>query len=355
MIRRSIAVVAGALAATCLAAPLAQAARPAKVTVRVESLTRTLVSRTVTTTRRAVVKDGRNSCSGTSAAGALELATGGDWTATWFSGLGYALASVDGVRPAGFDYWTLWINGRSSMTGLCDTELQAGDEVLEFICHDAQPPTYACANRPLALIAPRGRFQANVPVAIRVVELNDDGSTMPAPGATVSGGIRGARANARGVARVLLPAGQATLRATRAGDVPSAGLFCVSGEESSSCGSSDRVPPIVSVNSIEAGARYMAGRGPRLLRGRAVDPEGVTVSIRLTRRLDGRCAVYHENRERFVSCGRRLHPPFELGDRARWSFLLPARLGAGAYVLDVWATDGAGNTRKVRTRFTVEA
>ncbi len=355
MPRRSIGVVAGVLAATCLVVPLAQAARPAKVTVRVESLTRTLVSRTVTTTRRAVEKDGRNSCSGTSAAGAVELATGGDWTAIWYGALGYALDSVDGVRPAGFDYWTLWINGRASMTGLCDTELQAGDEVLEFVCHDAQPPAYACANRPLALVAPKRRFQANVPVAIRVVELNDDGTTTPAPGATVTGGIRGARANARGVANVLLPAGQATLRATRAGDVPSADLYCVSGEESATCGSTDRVPPIVSVESIENGATYMAGRGPRLLRGMAVDPEGATVSIRLTRRLDGRCAVYHENRERFVPCGRRLHPPFVLGDRARWSFLLPARLGAGRYALDVWATDGAGNTRKVRTRFTVEA
>lgn len=354
MPRRTLRLVVVALAASCIAVPVAQAARPAKVTVRIESLTRTLVSRTVTTTRRAVVKDGRNRCTGTSAAGAVELATGGDWTATWFDGLGYALDSVDGVRPAGFDYWTLWINGRSSMTGLCDTELQPGDEVLEFVCHDAQPPTYACANRPLALIAPRGRFQAGVPVTIRVVELNDDGSTKPASGATVGGGVRAARANARGVARVLLPAGQATLRATRKGDVPSAGLYCVSGEESGTCGSTDRVPPIVSVNSIANGKTFMAGAGPRLLRGTAVDPEGVTVSIRLIRRLDGRCAVYHENREAFRPCGRRLRAPFTVGDRARWSFLLPARLGPGAYVLDVWATDGAGNTRKVRTRFSVE-
>ncbi|HMJ01521.1 MAG TPA: hypothetical protein VK506_01195 [Conexibacter sp.] len=354
MPRRTIGVVVGVLAATCLAAPLAQAARPAKVTVRVESLTRTLVSRTVTTTRRAVVKDGRNGCSGTSAAGALELASGGRWTGSWFDGLGYALDSVDGVRPAGFDYWTLWINGRASMTGLCDTELQRGDEVLEFICHDAQPPTYACANRPLALIAPRGRFQAGTPVAIRVVELNDDGSTVPALGATVTGGTRVARANARGRAMVLLPAGQSTLRATRAGDVPSAGLYCVSGEESATCGSTDRVPPLVSVNSIDNGETFMAGAGPRLLRGMAVDPDGASTAIRLVRRLNGRCAAYHENREAFRPCGRRLRPPFVIGDRARWSFLLPSRLGPGSYLLDVWATDGAGNTRKVRVRFTVE-
>src|ERR1044072_5449024 len=170
MPRRTIGAIVGVLAATCLAAPRAQAARPAKVTVRVESLTRTLVSRTVTTTRRAVVKDGSHSCTGTSAAGALEQATGGDWTASWFDGLGYALDSVDGVRPAGFDYWTLWINGRSSLTGLCDTELQSGAEVLDYLRPPPHPPTYACATRPLALVAPRGRFQAGTPVAIRVVE-----------------------------------------------------------------------------------------------------------------------------------------------------------------------------------------
>src|SRR5262245_13970912 len=79
MPRRTIGSIAGALAVMSLAAPLAHAADPSVVDVRVESLTRTLVSRTVVTMRRAVVKDGGHSCSGTSAAGALERATGGDW------------------------------------------------------------------------------------------------------------------------------------------------------------------------------------------------------------------------------------------------------------------------------------
>ena len=34
---------------------------------------------------------------------------------------------------------------------------------------------------------------------------------------------------------------------------------------------------------------------------------------------------------------------FAIGDRAEWSYLLPARLGEGRYVLDAIAVDGAGN------------
>ena len=34
---------------------------------------------------------------------------------------------------------------------------------------------------------------------------------------------------------------------------------------------------------------------------------------------------------------------FAIGDRPDWSYLLPARLGQGRYVLDVIAIDKAGN------------
>lgn len=355
MPRRTIGAVVGALAASglLLAAPLAQAGTPAKVSVRVESLARTLVSRSVTTSRAPVEQDG-HTCSGTSALGALQLATGGRWTATWYDGLGFSLDSVQGVRPTGSDYWTLWLNGRYATTGLCDSELSAGDQVLEFICHDAQAPDYSCKNRPLALVGPRGRVQQGVPTPIRVVELADDGSASPAPGANVAGGVRPARANGRGVAMVTLPPGQSALRATRAGDVPSAALHCVSGEESATCGSRDRVPPTLLVNGIADGQAFMANQAPRTLRGTARDPEGVSVSLRLTRTRDGRCAVFQPVREAFGSC-RGVRPWVLVGDRARWSYLLPSRLGAGAYALTVRAADVVGNVRKATVRFTVEA
>src|ERR1700716_1931712 len=70
-------------------APAALAAGPATVTVRVEGLTETKLSATqVTTTTAPVVKDGNpeHACPGTNASGALELATGGNWSGAWFGG-----------------------------------------------------------------------------------------------------------------------------------------------------------------------------------------------------------------------------------------------------------------------------
>ena len=73
------------LATAALAAPSALAGSPATVTVRVlgpaPSYTALIPPTQVTTTTAPVVNDGEptHSCSGTSAAGALQLATSGDW------------------------------------------------------------------------------------------------------------------------------------------------------------------------------------------------------------------------------------------------------------------------------------
>ena len=353
MSRRIIGSTIGALAAASLAAPAAYAGTPAKVSVRVESLTRTLVSTTVTTTRAAVANDGTHTCTGTSAAGALQLATQGKWQGSWFDGLGYALDSVDGVKPAGFDYWALWIDGKAASVGLCDAELQAGDSVLEFICHDATAPDYACKNRPLALIAPKRPVKAGQPVTIAVVTLKDDGSTLPAAGATVHGGVKDVKADAAGKARVVLAAGQSALQATRAGDVPSATLSCAIGAHGGHCGSSDRTPPALTVNGIAAGQVFATAKAPRLLRGVATDPSGVAVALRLTRRTAKGCTSFDANRGAFRPCGAHPRALFPVGDRSRWSYLLPAKLGTGSYVLDVSATDTAGNRTSKRIRFQV--
>src|SRR5689334_14716283 len=98
---------AGALAACLLACLLAclvagtapaLAATPAAVTVRVEGLAETKLPATaVTTTAVPVVKDSNpaHACSGTSALGALELATAGGWEGPWNAGFGqYEIYSV---------------------------------------------------------------------------------------------------------------------------------------------------------------------------------------------------------------------------------------------------------------------
>ena len=355
MPRRIIGSIVGALAVASLVAPVAQAGSPARVTVRAEAPGRTLVDATITTTRAKVVKDrvAAHACSGTSAAGALEQATAGSWTASWFDGLGYAVDSIDGVRaPADFSaYWTLWVNGRSSTTGVCDTELKAGDDVLEFLC-TSTPDFSSCTNLPLDLRAvhPRGGK-----MDVEVVLLKGDGTSTPVAGAIVQGGEKPVRTAADGKATVTLVDGQSTLRATHTGDLPSARLHCQHGTHGAKCGSSDNTPPTLTVKGIADGQTFMADKAPRVLRGGAVDPEGSGVAFRLTRRADGACTAFDGNRSRFRPCGRRGAPLVDAGDGPRWSYLLPARLEPGSYRLVAIATDDPGNRRTVHVHFTVES
>ena len=114
-----------ALLATALLAPPADAA-PANVTVRVEGAAQTLLLRSaVRTTDVPVVKDGTNSCTGTSALGALDRAVGGDWDGYWGgAGFGYAVETIKGethndpfpADPA--QYWSFWVNYRYQDQGL---------------------------------------------------------------------------------------------------------------------------------------------------------------------------------------------------------------------------------------------
>jgi len=339
---------AAVLAVTALATPAAAqaAGTPANVTVRVEGPSATLADARVTTTTRAVLKDGEHACSGTSAAGALELATRGRWEASYNASFGYFLTGVGGVTPSGSDYWVVWLNGRSSMTGLCDTELERGDELLLFVCTPT-PDFSGCTNRPLGIVAPRGRSAAPT---VQVVAYGPDGSATPVAGATVSGGARAVTTGADGRAKVTLRSGQSSLRATHAGDVPSAALHCADGR----CGSSDVTAPVVTVAGIGAGRTFAAAKAPRALRGTASDPAGATVQLKLVRRAGGACTVLDGAKERFVPCKRKAALA-DAGDRRRWSYLLPARLAAGRYTLTVRATDGAGNTATRTVRFAVAA
>jgi hypothetical protein len=354
MSRRIIGSVVGALAMAGLAAPAAQAAAPAKVTVRAEAPGRTLVSTTLTTTRAKVVKDGdaAHSCSGTSAAGALEQATGGRWRASWFDGLGYAVDAIGGVSaPADFSaYWTLWVNGRASTTGVCDTELKAGDEVLEFLCTSTADFS-SCENLPLALEARRVHLGK---VTLKVVRLKGDGTSEPVAGATIRGGTKVVRSDRGGTAVVTLDAPGGTLRATHAGDVPSAPLNCALGDGGGSCGSRDGLRPQLAVHGLRDGATFAAADAPRTLHGVARDSGGLAgVALRLTRRADGVCTAFDGERGRFRPCGGRRAPLVEAGDDVRWSYLLPARLSPGSYGLLVVATDKAGNRSRVAVRFSV--
>jgi hypothetical protein len=357
--RRTAGLVAAGLV-LLVAAPAAAA--PATVTVRVEGQERSLVEPArVTTTTDPVNKSGKpgEDCSGTSAAGALERATAGDWSGTYFAGLGYFVTTIRGERhPGDPDFWTLWVNHRQAQLGLCGTELQEGDDVLFYVDRcEFDTARNACANEPvlpLALSAPRTATAGDT-VEVTVVRYDANGATAPVAGAQVTGAA--APTDAAGRASVPLPAaGTVTLRADKPG-------FARSEPETVTVSDAPRNSPApaardtVAPKAVIAGLRkrYARGRGPRVLRGTvSPDPSGLrVVKLRLTRRAGGRCAYYSGRRERFrpTRCGRAFR--FAIGDRARWSYLLPARLGHGRYALEVTAVDGAGNRGATQALFTV--
>ena len=72
-----------------------------------------------------------------------------------------------------------------------------------------------------------------------------------------------------------------------------------------------------------------------------------SVSIELRRSYRGRCHAYDGIRERFVAarCGRGSF--FKVSTEPSFSYLLPSALPAGRYVLDIEATDAAGNRTRL--------
>jgi len=365
---------AAALILLLLAPGVAEAIGPAGVTVRVEGASQTRVpEQFVTTTTTPVNKDGNpsHSCTGTSVAGALEIATGGDWNGPWFDGFGYSVHTIRGETYdfSTPDFWSLAVNNRESNTGACQTELQQGDEVLFFVarCEVGPPPDFACQNeavRPLGLFDVPNSANRGEPFTVRVVRYDAGGNPSPVPGATVAGGGVSATTDSNGRATLSLQStGTFALQASKPGSARSATReVCVHEGNDGRCGTrapetaapeapttpsppqtrpTYRDPDPSHVLNIVRRQRFAAGRGPRRIRGRVViGTAGLRqVKLRLSRRAGRRCEYYSGRLEDFrpTSCGRAWW--FRIGDRAEWSYLLPARLGPGRYLLEVAASD----------------
>jgi hypothetical protein len=353
MKHRSAAGLAGLLLALLLAAPAAAA--PANVTVRVEGLSSTVIPRTaVTTTVAPVSKAPGEECTGTSGLGAVDRATGGDWAGSWFGpGSGYFVDRIhsESADPNG-TYWNFWLNYQPSNLGLCQVELQPGDDVLLYI------DCFAGCNPRLPLRLSRVPATAAPGDGASVlVETFNGSAPVPAAGATVSVGGRSFSTGTDGVAQVTFEgSGPVSVRATKAGAVPSATEnTCVTTGGDGACGNTqlsppDTMAPIASIVGIRDGQRFTRRRAPRELSGKvSADPSGLwAVKIRLTRRLDGTCWYFSGSREQFLkrTCGKQY--AFTVGDRAEWSYLLPARLPRGRYVLSTYAIDNAFNRGEER-------
>jgi hypothetical protein len=388
MRRRCIGLAAVTLAVAASAAPAA-AAGPAAVTVRVEGDGGTLIPRTALTTTTATVnKDGQagHDCTGTSAAGALELASAGSWTGAWSNGLGYSVASVKGEAHAfgSGEYWGFFVNDQLAASGVCGVELQAGDAVLLAPVSETAMSFGVLSLSGVPAIAQPGQ-SLTVTVTRTTSDFTGTVTRAPVAGATVAGGGATATTAADGTAHVALGTrGPATLRATNTGDIRSASepvcvtdgtdgacggvttaaSSCVTTGDDGNCGTRDRRPPRGKILSVREGQHFAKGKGPRGLRGIVTaDPSGIAaVRLRLTRDDHGRCQTFDGRTERMAKlkrCGAKRGTWFGAGDREAWSYLLPSRLGPGRYVLDLQASDRAGNVdtllQRTRTRvvFTV--
>jgi hypothetical protein len=377
--RRSLGLTAVLLALACaLTATPALAGGPANVTVRVEGDNTTLVPRAaLTTSASPIYPDGTHACSGTSAGGALNDATNGNWVARYDTSLGqYVVEGIMGETHTftSPEYWAIYINDVPASTGACDAELQPGDSVLY-----AAAPTSGATPAPLELsvpaAAPRGQsFTVTATEVVTTYGHAPDYAPMttrqPAAGATIGGGDSAVTTGSDGRATITVGhTGLIGLRASKSGDVRSAtesvcvhdgndGLCgttapapatpCATNGHDGLCGTVDRTAALGQIKGVLEQERFAAGKGPRTLTGIAnADPSGLRrVDLRLTRNDHGRCSTFDGGRAQLVRmrrCGALHGTWFSAGTSSPWSYLLPERLPPGRYVLDVRTTDGAGN------------
>lgn len=347
----------GALAVLLVMALLAAPAYAGPtVTVRVEGESRTLLERTTVT-----LPDTDSSICGPGTrwrvADAIEAATVGNWDRQEFAStiLGESHTFSDS------DYWALW-NGDAagysySQLGICDTVMSEGQEALMLVDR-TPPPTFASTSFPLGLRGVPAAVQTGSPVTVSVVSFALDGAASPVAGATVAGGGAEAVTGADGRATLSFSQpGSFTVRATKQGSVPSAGErvtvsalpvvlpACQTSGTDGRCGTKDLEAPVVSIADLTSGGVYPRRLAPRTLRGRVLpDPSGLKeVRLSIKRRLNGRCWRYHGTQERFKRRPCDGWRSFAIGDRERWSYLLPKRLARGRYAIRAVAVDKTGN------------
>jgi hypothetical protein len=379
--RRILSALAGALLSLFLLAyaPAALAGTPASVTVRVEGLTETkLLPTQVTLTGTPVVKDGNveHTCGGNTGVGALQLATGGNWTGPWNSGFKqYEIYSIEGENhvfekgaPANY-FWSFWLNDKESEVGACEAEVKAGDHMLFF------PSCFgtACPQPTPLPLEVEAASNANVgePTPVTVTRFSSSGVASEVAGAAVVGGGAGATTDSHGHAVLTFShPGEITVRATAPEAIRAETTICVHNGNDGSCGttvsssggpskssattqtsSQTLVSEVAKAAGVKNGHVYSRHSAPRVLAGVIEIPLGGTlrqVRIRLERRHHGRCFDFSGSRESFVrakKCGSASF--FSVGGSESFSYLLPARLPAGRYVYDIEGVDSAGQPTKL--------
>jgi hypothetical protein len=351
---------------TAVAAPAALAA-PVTVNLRIEGASSTIFEGPVTTDAKTIAghpcdgtNGGQNPSPGPTMTSALDdasLAHGFTWSGTWFDG--FDDFGIDRIGPDASNssqFWGYALNFTPTSIGGCQQQVKAGDEVLfgfDFF-----------SKQHLLKLSGPNTAPTGTPVTVNVVD-GQDSSAMS--GATVGGKTTGADGNA---SLTFTSPGIVHLKAERSDSVRSNALdLCVYAPGSGDCSSfkpptggvggatSDRLPPAVAIAAIHNGARFRRGHGPRKLSGSASDGGGLfQVYFRLERHTRAGCQWYSSKRSVFT------HPASDcdsarfqrVGTNARWSYLLPKKLGPGRYTLESKAIDKAYNGARTRVTFRVQ-
>jgi hypothetical protein len=376
MARRTRCLTAGTVLLALLMPSAALAADPGTVTVRVEGDADTLLVRTVVpASGAALVRDG-NTCPGDSAAAALDRASGGSWAGTWNPSFSdWELTTIKGESHSfsAAAYWGFFLDEAVANAGICTQKVQAGDRLLFAPApSNFDPVGVLTLDGVPATIAPGTPFKVTVKRAATTYGGPPDflpiTENVPLAGATIAlpaGGT--ATTGADGTAAITLATGgPVSLRATHTGDVRSAAeSVCATTGTDGLCGSvrpsaatsgatataRDTTPPLARIARLREGQKFKRGKAPRTLSGSvAVDGSGLKdVELRITRRSGKRCEAYDGGGESWVRpqlCGTEGGRFFSIGNRADWSYLLPAALTPGRYVLDIRTIDNAGNVTR---------
>jgi hypothetical protein len=348
-------------------APPALAGAPATVTVRVEGAAATLLPPTqVTTTTVPVEKEG-HSCSGTSAAGALQLATTGNWSGHWYDEGGFFVETIESESfvksPSG--YWSFWLDNKEATKGICESELEPGDSILFF------PECFGeCPARPnpLGIEAPTVA-EVGQPVKVAVTSYaNPSGAPSASSGATVGYESANAITDSSGHATLIFShSGSMIVRVTAPQSIRTETTICVHAGNDGNCGThvtgssgatgsgTTPVTPTPSsstaitarISSPQDGHAYARRKAPRILAGVITTTAPLqAVELRLTRRgPKGRCSYFDGliGRFRAMRCGAANGKYFKASSQKLFSYLLPEALAPGRYVLDVLGMGAGGH------------
>ncbi len=195
----------------------------AKVTVRVEGKSRTLLPATAVETRSGYITKGgapATACPATSAQGALDVATHGSWSGTWYSSYDeYLITKILGETESGTKYyWEIFVNNVATSAGGCEITLHGGEQLLFAAVSATGAAEYPLAVKLLSRPAPGKSFK------VEVLGYNAKGKAKALAGAAVtlskSTAAKTVKTNASGVVRLTAPSsGKLTITATKAGFV----------------------------------------------------------------------------------------------------------------------------------------